>query len=422
MALLLKNATYIDWKTLAFTKSDLVVTEGQEGTVRFIDKIPHENDYDVIDCTGKYVTKSFAVGHHHTYSALARGMPPPKKTPRNFPEILRYIWWNLDKSLDKDSIRASALATAIACANAGSTFVIDHHASPNYIEGSLDIITSAFDEVGVSHLLCYEISDRDGQDKAEKGLIETERFLQKNQGLVGLHASFTVGNNTMKKAADLMHKHNSGIHIHVAEDLFDQQDSQRKYGKRVVQRLYDYDVLNSSKTILAHCIHIDGNERNLIIDSKAWVVENMESNLKNKVGYFNGEGLGKRIFLGTDGMHSDMLRSAQAAYFAGQQHDKIDFNEAYRRFRSVHDYLGMNGFKGDTDNNLVVLDYPTPTPLTSENFLGHFIFGMTSNHVQHVISNGKLIVKDKKLLTIDEEEILEFTKEQATRLWQRMNS
>ena len=123
-------------------------------------------------------------------------------------------------------------------------------------------------------------------------------------------------------------KHNSGIHIHVAEDLFDQQDSQRKYGKRVVQRLYDYDVLNSSKTILAHCIHIDGNERNLIIDSKAWVVENMESNLKNKVGYFNGEGLGKRIFLGTDGMHSDMLRSAQAAYFAGQQHDKIDFNEA----------------------------------------------------------------------------------------------
>jgi len=422
MALLLKNATFINWKTFEFSKSDFVVADGPEGTIRFIDKIPQEQDYEVIDCTGKYVTKSFAVGHHHAYSALARGMPPPEKTPHNFPEILKYIWWNLDKALDKDSIRASALATAMACAKAGSTFVIDHHASPNCIEGSLDIISEAFDEVGVSHLLCYEISDRNGAESTEQGLAETERYLQKSQGLVGLHASFTVGDETIKKAADMMLKYHSGIHIHVAEGLYDQEDSQMNYGKRVVQRLYDNGVLGSSKTILAHCLHIDENERNLIRDSKVWVVENMESNLNNKVGYFNGEGLGERIFLGTDGMHSDMLRSAQAAYFVGQQHDKIDFNEAYRRFRSIHDYLKMNGFKGDTDNNLVVLDYPTPTPLTSENFLGHFIFGLTSNHVQHVISNGKLIVKDKKLLTMDEKKILEFTREQAISLWQRMSS
>ncbi len=423
MTLLLKNATYIDRKNIEFTETDILVTEGEEGTIRFINNVKDvDDDYEIIDCSGKYVTKSFAIGHHHAYSALARGMPPPEKSPQNFREILKYIWWNLDKALDKDSIRASALATAMACAKAGTTFVIDHHASPNCIEGSLDIISKAFDEVGVNHLLCYEISDRDGQDKAKKGLAETERFLQKNQGLVGLHASFTVGNETMKKAADLMRKYNSGIHIHVAEDLCDQQDSQKKYGKRVVQRLDDYGILNFSKTILAHCLHIDEYERNLIRDSKARVVENMESNLNNKVGYFNGEGLGKRIFLGTDGMHSDMLRSAQAAYFAGQRHDTIDFNEAFRRFSSVHDYLEMNDFKGDAGNNLVVLDYPTPTPLTKENFPGHFIFGLTSNHVQHVISDGKLIVKDKKLLTIDEKETLEFTKEQASGLWQRMSS
>ena len=129
MTLVLKNATYIDWKNLEFIQTNIVMTEGQSGTIRFIDKIEDSTDsHQVIDCSGKYVTKSFAVGHHHVYSALARGMPAPKKTPENFPEILKFIWWKLDKSLDKESIKASALATAIACAKAGSTFVIDHHA------------------------------------------------------------------------------------------------------------------------------------------------------------------------------------------------------------------------------------------------------------------------------------------------------
>ncbi len=193
MALVLKNATYINWKTLEFTQTNILVTKGMDGNIRFSNR---EEDFigknEVIDCSGKFVTKSFAVGHHHIYSALARGMPAPEKDPSNFPEILKYIWWNLDKALDKESIRASALATAIACAKAGSTFVIDHHASPNFIEGSLDIIAEAFEQVGISHLLCYEISDRDGPDSTAKGLAETERYLQKNQGLVGLHASFTV--------------------------------------------------------------------------------------------------------------------------------------------------------------------------------------------------------------------------------------
>lgn len=422
MTLVLKNATYIDWKSLKFIRSNIEVSEGMKGKIRFVDKIANTTREDlVIDCSGKYVTKSFAIGHHHAYSALARGMPASKKTPENFTEILKYIWWKLDKSLDVESIRASALATAIACAKAGSTFVIDHHASPNCIEGTLDIISEAFDKVGISHLLCYEISDRDGLDTTMKGLAETERYLQNNQGLVGLHASFTVNSETMKKATDLMQKYNSGIHIHVAEDVHDQTDSIRKYQQRVVERLNESGILNSPKTILGHCLHLDDNERKLIRNSKAWVVENIESNLNNMVGYFNNEGLGDRIFFGTDGMHSDMLRSAQAAYFVGQRFDTIDLSEAYRRFRSVHNYLELNGFNGDAENNLVILDYPTPTPLNSVNFLGHFIFGLTSNHVQHVISNGKLIIKDKKLLTVDEKETLEFTRKQATRLWERMS-
>ncbi len=423
MSIILKNTCFIDWETLSFSSTHLKVEKGAKGTISFFDnfdEIQISPTDDIIDCNGKLVTKSFAIGHHHAYSALARGMPAPEKSPSNFLEILKYIWWNLDKALDKDMIEASALATAVACAKAGSTFVIDHHASPNFIVGSLEVIANAFDRIGVSHLLCYEISDRDGLDKAQLGLQETEEYLWKNQGLVGLHASFTVGNSTLEKAVELMQKTNSGIHIHVAEDKYDQQQCVQNNNKRVVERLHDFGVLESSKTILAHCIHIDENERNIINNSPAFVVQNTESNLNNNVGYFNSRGLGSNIMLGTDGMHSDMLRSSQAAYFVGQANDEIDFASDYNRFRVAHNYLSNNNFSGDGDNNLVVMDYDSPTEIYENNFLGHFIFGLTSNHVQHVISDGKLIVKDKIIQTVDEVEILNFTKEQSVRLWKKL--
>ena len=419
----LKNATYIDWKTLEFEKTDIFVAEGEEGKISFRseNELPaHDKDIKIIDCTGKYVTKSFVVGHHHVYSSLARGMGAPKKNPANFLEILEYIWWNLDKCLDEEMIRYSALTTAMACAKAGSTFVIDHHASPNFVRNSLQTIAEAFDEVGVSHLLCYEITDRDGLEIAEKGLEETDSWLQKKQGLVGLHASFTVGDGTFKSAVDLMKKYNSGIHIHVAEDQADQEHCIKGHRKRVVNRFNDFGVLDSSKTILGHCLHLNEEERDLIRNSKAWVVQNMESNLNNKVGYFSGRNLGERIMLGTDGMHSDMLQSAKAAFFAGQQTDNIDYNSAYQRFRNVHIYLVNNNYSGDGDNNLVVLDYDSPTEFNSSNFLGHFIFGLNSNHIQHVISDGKLIVEDRKIINVNENEILDRSRKLSLKLWEKM--
>jgi len=423
MSTVLKNASFINWETLRFSKTHIHIGEGEDGGLDFyndFNKVPVSPTDEVIDCKGKLVTKSFAIPHHHAYSVLARGMPAPEKAPANFLEILKYIWWNLDKALDKDMIEASALATAMASAKAGSTFVIDHHASPDYIKGSLNVIARAFEKVGVSHLLCYEITDRDGREKAREGLEETEDYLSKNQGLVGLHASFTVGDETLKKASELMRKTSSGIHIHVAEDKVDQELCLQNHGKRVVERLSDFGVLDSSKTILAHCLHVNDNERQLIKNSAAFVVQNTESNLNNNVGYFNGEGLGERIMLGTDGMHSDMFRTAKAAYFVGQANDDIDFLSAYKRFRKVHHYLNTNNFKGDGENNLLVLDYDSPTEINEENFLGHFIFGLTSNHVQHVISDGKLIVKDRYIQTVNEEEVLNFTKEQAKRLWEKL--
>lgn len=423
MAIILKNATFINWENLEFSLTNIKVNNGENASIEFESDINNINILPIdkiIDCSGNIVTKSFAVSHHHAYSVLSRGMPAPKKTPNNFLEILQYIWWNIDKTLDKEMIEASALATAIACAKSGNTFVIDHHASPNYINTSLEIIADAFEKVGISNLLCYEISDRDGIEKANEGLKETDNFLTNNQGLVGLHASFTIGDSSLKKAVKLMEKHDSGIHIHVAEDAYDQQHCAKTYNKTVVERLNDFGVLNSSKTILAHCLHISEKERNIIRNSKAYVVQNTESNLNNNVGYFNSENLGNKIMLGTDGMHSDMIRSTQMAYFVGQINDNIDFSSAYKRIRNVHNYIKHNNFKGDGENNLLILNYDSPTEVNQENFLGHFIFGLNSKHIQTVISNGELIVKDYELQKVDEKEITKFSKEQALRLWNKL--
>ena len=418
--ILLKNGTYIDWQTHAFTETDLLIGEGPGGKVMFVKGEQGHAGQPVIDCTGKYIIRSFANGHHHAYSALATGMPSPSAAPRDFREILQSVWWKLDKALDQEMIRSSALVTAMACARNGVTFVIDHHSSPHSVPGSLEMIAQAFDRVGVSHLLCYEISDRDGPGAAKEGFEETCRYLNGNQGLVGLHASFTIGDETLTKAVELAESAGSGIHIHAAEDRFDQEDCMNRYGKRVIERLSQAGILGLSKSILAHCLHLSQGEREILSGSKAWIAENMESNLNNGVGFFRLKGLGSNIFLGTDGMHSDMMKSTKAAYFGGKHLDTPDPGEAYRRLRNVHHYIEKNAFTGDCPNNLIVFDYNPPTPFHQDNFLGHFFFGMDSGDILHVISDGKLIFRERTLMTVDEGEILSEAKIQAARLWKKM--
>ena len=420
--LLLTNATYIHPETLEFTKVHILVHEGIDGGIELLDHIPEDAFLTTLDCSGKYVTQSFVCGHHHVYSALARGMGAPKVIPRNFNEILQYVWWTLDKCLDDEMIEASALCTAMASLKNGVTFVIDHHASPNAITGSLEIIANAFEKVGASHLLCYEITDRDGFDKSEHGLRETEKYLKNHQGLVGLHASFTVSDDTLQKAVSLANDFNTGIHIHVAEAESDQQHCLETYGIRVAERLQKHGALDSGKTILGHCLHLNEMEKKIICDSPAWVVQNTESNLNNKVGFFNGEGLGQRIMLGTDGMHSDMLQSAKSAFFVGQTFDTIGYDSVYQRFRNAGQYLQNNGFKGNAPNNLVVLDYDSPTAFNKENFLGHFVFGLNTNHIRHVISNGEIVVKNRLLTKVDEQAILEKSRGLSLKLWKKMKT
>ncbi|HOK60816.1 MAG: amidohydrolase family protein [Tenuifilum sp.] len=416
--ILLSDATYIDYQTLEIKNCDILVTNGN---IEFHPpKTYRGNATETINCSGKLVTHSFIVGHHHAYSALARGMGAPKKSPENFYEILKYIWWTLDKCLTTEMVEYSGLVTAMACAKAGATFVIDHHASPYAVKGSLETLAKAFERVGLSHLLCYEISDRDGDEIAQQGLEETDSYLKNYQGLVGLHASFTLSDKTLQAAADLTQKYNSGVHIHVAEDKYDQQHCHETYGKTVVERLSDFNFLNSSKSILVHCLHLSEKERNLIGQSPCWVAQNTDSNLNNNVGYFSSKNLGENIMLGTDGMHSDMLQSMKSAYFVGQNFDPMSPAQAYKRLRNAHHYIAQNGFSGDGPDNLVVLDYDSPTPVNAENIPGHFIYGINQSHIEHVISNGKLIVKSRAITTVDQEIILKESQKLALELWKRM--
>ncbi|RPI78813.1 MAG: amidohydrolase [Desulfobacteraceae bacterium] len=427
MSLYLKNATFIDWETLEFRKTHLRVDAGKGNAPVFLKAWPAPEQFlaadQMLDCSGKLVTKSFGCGHHHIYSTLARGMPAPAQTPTNFSEVLQYVWWRLDKALDLEMIEASALAAALFCVKNGVSFVIDHHASPHAVEETLSVINRAFEKVGLSSLLCYEISDRDGEEIREKGLAETERFLQSGgQGHVGLHASFTVGRELLKQAVNLARKYHTGIHVHTAEDPVDQEHCLKNYDQRVVERFAEAGVLDLPKSILSHCIHLSEAEKQLVRDSRVWVAQNTESNQNNNVGLADYGVLGQRVMLGTDGMHSDMLRSAQAAFFAGRAVEHTDWGGLYRRFRNIHRYIRENGFSGDGENNLVILDYDSPTEINADNFLGHFIYGWNARHIESVIANGELIVENRKPSRVDENEILTFAREMGNKLWRKLKA
>lgn len=422
--LYLRDALYLDSETFTLTPANLAVEEGPGGAVTRVDTIPSATDRAVadrvFDCRRRMVTRAFGCGHHHIYSALSRGMPPARRIPSSFLDVLELVWWRLDKCLDMDMITASALICGMALAKNGVTFCIDHHASPNCVEGSLECIGKAFDSVGIGHLLCYEISDRDGPEIAAKGLAEHESFFRSGgKGHVGLHASFTVSDDTLGAAVELARKYNTGIHIHVAEDKYDQEHCLATYGKSVVRRLKDAGALDMPQTLLAHCVHLSGEDREILAASPCWIAQNVESNCNNNVGLAS-HSYSPNVMYGTDGMHSDMLRSAQAAYLTGIGMEGTSCVEAYARLRNIHRHTALHGACGDGANNLVVLEDTNPTPVHPENFLGHLFYGLTARDVGTVICQGRLIVSDGHLLTCDEGSILAFAREQAERLWRNM--
>ncbi len=390
----------------------------------------------VIDCAGKIILPGFINTHHHFYSTLARGMAPPGEPAANFVEILERLWWKLDIALSNEDIAPSAQIPLIECIRNGTTTIIDHHASPSCRDGSLDRIENAVREAGLRASLCYEVSDR---NTPGAGIAENERFIKKiGRGdgqiasLMGLHASFTVSDETVEKCVGIANDAGVGCHIHVAEDAADRADSLTKYGIPTVNRLHNLGV-TGEKSIFVHCVHVDEDEMDILASTDTIVVHNPESNMNNAVGVTKLLKLlekGILVGLGTDGMSSDMLAQMRTAYLLHRldnRDPRVAFTEAPRLLLQNNAEIAARQFgihlgeiAPGLPADLAVIDYHPPTPLTEANFLGHLIFGLVDASVDTTICRGKVLMRNKQILTLDEERITALSRELAPEVWKRL--
>jgi putative selenium metabolism protein SsnA len=408
----------------------------------------------VIDCSGCLVIPGNVCAHTHAYSALARGMPYRLDPPRTFVEILRRVWWRLDRALDEASIRASARVAAMEALLAGTTTLIDHHASPNATDGSLDIVADAFAELGVRSILAYETTDRDGPGHAAAGLEENRRFLARVvadrsdlvRGLVGAHASFTLSDATLESCVDLARTSGRGLHVHVAEDAADEHDSEALHGLRVLNRLERAGGLDPAP-LLAHAVHLDRAEAALFRASGATLAHNPRSNMNNAVGRAPLNVLGARVALGTDGIGADMFEEGRVGHLrhveegpmlaaddAVVPEDPTDAGSIGPAWPLARLATGAR-FVGDAFDeptlgwivpgapaDVVVLDYPSPTSVTAETLAGHWLYGLSARAVRDVLVAGRIVVRDRRLTAIDQEALVAGARLEATRLWERLDA
>src|SRR5512138_2219512 len=421
----------VTWNGSVVTDGETIVGVGDAAEMK--QRFPNA---DSVDCAGKIVLPGFICAHHHFYSTMARGMAIPGEPASNFVEILERLWWKVDRALCDEDITLSAQIPLIECIRNGTTTVIDHHASPGMRDGSLDLIEGAVRQAGIRASLCYEVSDR---NEMGGGIQENERFIKKiGKGdgqiaaMMGLHASFTLSDETLAKCVGIAKDAGVGCHVHVAEDLADREDSLQKYGTPIVQRLNKMGA-TGPKSLFIHCVHIDESEMDLIAATNTAVVHNPESNMNNAVGVTPLFKLLKRnilVGLGTDGMSSDMLSQMRCAYLLHRlaNHDpRVAFLEApqlllQNNANIVERQFGIRvgELAEGRPADLAILDYQPPTPLTEANFLGHLIFGLVDATVDTTVCKGKILMQGKKILSMDEERIAARSRELAPEMWQRL--
>jgi len=393
---------------------------------------------DAIDCTGCLVIPGNVCAHHHLYSALARGMPYRLEPPQNFLQVLQRVWWRLDRALDESSILHSAFVGGADALFAGTTTIVDHHASPNAIDRSLEWLDRGLRGLGARRILCYEVTDRDGLDRAAAGLEETHLRLKEHASaghvepllrtMVGAHASFTLSAETLAACVSLADEFDVGIHVHVGEDAVDERDSEARFGRRVIERLADAGAL-TDRSLLAHCVHVDDQEIELVRESGAWVAHNARSNMNNRVGRAPVGRLGDRVALGTDGIDGDMFAESKAAYWRAHEDDpSISSGWVLGRLAAGAAFAGrafdeplLGRVEPGAPADLVVLDYDPPTPLTAENLAGHWMFGLSARDVRDVVVGGSVVVRDRRLVHVGESEPRTYSQAAAQELWRRMD-
>ncbi len=401
-------------------------------------------DVKELDAYGQLVMPGNICAHTHFYGAFARGMAIPGPPMKDFPDILKRLWWRLDQALLDVDVAYSALVCMVDAIKHGTTTLIDHHASPNAIDSSLDQISDAVEIAGVRTALCYEVSDRNGPTGAQEGISENVRFLSTLSereshllaGTFGLHASLSLSDETLADCVTAVADLDTGFHIHVAEHEADEYDALYKYGQRVVDRLAKVGILGP-KSIVAHAIHVDTVEKILLKETGTWVTHQPRSNMNNAVGAADIEGmmrLGIPVCLGNDGFSNNMWAEWKTAYLLHKLANRdprrangmdivqmaIYNNSALAQIFWPDLPLGELAVGAAAD--VIFVDYHATTPLTAGNLPWHIIFGFESSMVTTTIVAGKLLMQDRRLLTLDEAEVTARSRELATEVWQRFEA
>ncbi len=399
-------------------------------------------DVEREDAGGQYVMPGNICAHTHFYGAYARGMGIPGPAPKDFPDILDKLWWPLDMALDEDAVRYSALVMLVDAIKHGTTTLIDHHASPNFIDGSLDVISDAVDKSGLRAVLCYEVTDRNGEEGAKAGIEENVRFIKKVAGkksrlraTFGMHAALTLSDVTLERSRAAIPS-GTGFHIHVAEHEADEYDSLQKYGMRVVDRLHKFDILGPD-SIVGHAIHIDAREAILLAETNTWVTHQARSNMNNGVGAAQVESLlrlGVPVCLGTDGFSSTMWDEWKTAYLlhkvmtrdprrmgGGDIAQMAAYNNAALAGHFFNEApLGVLTPGAFAD--IIFVDYHPHTPMNAGNLPWQIIFGFNESMVTTTIVQGKMLMRDRELLTLDEAAIAAEARAIAPDVWKRYES
>jgi putative selenium metabolism protein SsnA len=384
-------------------------------------------DEEVVDVSGKWIMPGLVLGHHHLYSSLACGMPFLPDAPTSFHDMLKKVWWRLDEALDDEAVVVSALVGGLACLKAGVTTVVDHHASPSFITGSLEAMDGALANVGLRRVLCYEVTCRGGDEKAHRG-VEAHRPLlaagarPDRTVLVGVHANFTVTDDVLEACGKLAAQHDTGVHIHVAEAKDDQEET----GEPLVDRLERTGCLRKG-SVLAHCVHLSPDELKKIEDAGGWVAHQARSNMNNAVGYAPFDDYGPNTFLGTDGIDSDLFAELKTAYFRAQEAGAktatparlLEMLATSARFASERLGVQLGVLDGGAAADLVVLDPIPGPPLTEENLAASLVFRMSAAQVRSVMVGGRWRLKDREPV-FDEDALFPRAEDAARAVWERM--
>ena len=432
MSIVIKNAILADIDPIRVERGSLRVEQGL--IVERGSEVAEQAGDEVVDCDGRLVLPGLVNGHTHLYSALAVGMPPPPKAPQDFLEILKFVWWRLDQAHDATSIETSARIGAIDALRCGTTTLIDHHASPNCIDGSLELVEKGMAEVGLRGVLCYETTDRHGPQGRAAGMEENRLYLQRCAerrigrfaGMVGAHASFTLDDETLTQLAALAVEGETGVHIHVAEDACDEEQCHAEHQTLLIDRLAGYGLLKP-ESIFAHCTHLDPDAIAKVTGAGVTVAHNPRSNMNNAVGYAPVQSFGSPVMLGTDGIGGDMFAEAKAAWYISRDigaglspGDIVAMLAASARRASRSLGLTLGKLEHEAAADVILTDYRPATPLTSENFAAHLIFGVNARHTTDVLIDGKWALRGRHVELCDEAAALREAITTSESLWRRM--